>query len=43
MMLNDLATYNAELGNCVKMIREDKEKIIKIIEEIKKLIDQNNE
>ena len=39
----NLLEYNAELGNCVKLIREDKEKIIKIIEEIKKLIDQNNE
>ena len=39
----NLLEYNSELENCVKLIREDKEKIIKIIEEIKKLIDQNNE
>lgn len=39
----NLLEYNSELENCVKLIREDKEKIIKIIEGIKKLIDQNNE
>lgn len=34
--------YNLELENCVKLIREDKEKIIKLIVEIKAFIKEKN-